>query len=191
MTHDLPTDLLSTTHAAGLDFEAYVATDPKRAPDWRAIHERTTLTPSRRTLIEGFVRRLNVIVVSGTWCGDCVQQGPLLARIAEASDLIDLRWVDRDEQPELASRVRINGGDRVPVAVFMNEFFEPVSILGDRTLNRYRAIAARNLGPSCPLPNAPVADSELDDTLQDWLDEFERVQLLLRLSPRLRAHHGD
>ncbi len=191
MNHDLPTDLLSTTHAAGLGFEAYVATDPKRAPDWRAIHERTTLTPSRRTLIEGFVRRLNVIVVSGTWCGDCVQQGPLLARIAEASDLIDLRWVDRDEQPELASRVRINGGDRVPVAVFMNEFFEPVSILGDRTLNRYRAIAARNLGPSCPLPNAPVADSELDDTLQDWLDEFERVQLLLRLSPRLRAHHGD
>jgi len=191
MTHDLPTDLLSTTHAAGLGFEAYVATDPKRAPDWRAIHEQTTLNPSQRTLIEGFVRRLNVIVVSGTWCGDCVQQGPLLARIAEASDRIDLRWVDRDEQPELASRIRINGGDRVPVAVFMNEFFEPVSILGDRTLTRYRAIAARNLGPSCPLPGAPVADLELDDTLQDWLDEFERVQLLLRLSPRLRAHHGD
>ncbi|MCI0378548.1 MAG: hypothetical protein L0215_13145 [Gemmataceae bacterium] len=26
---------------------------------------------------------------------------------------------------------------------------------------------------------------------QDWLDEFERVQWLLRLSPRLRAMHGD
>ncbi|MHC4792706.1 MAG: thiol reductase thioredoxin [Planctomycetia bacterium] len=191
MTHDLSTELLAGTHADALDFEAYVATDPKRAADWLAIHERTMLTPSQRTLIEGFERRLNVVVVSGTWCGDCVQQGPLLARIAEASDRIDLRWVDRDEQPELASRLRINGGDRVPVAVFMNEFFEPVSILGDRTLTRYRAIAARNLGPSCPLPGAPVADSELDDTLQDWLDEFERVQLLLRLSPRLRAHHGD
>ena len=191
MTHDLPTDLLSTTHAAGLGFEDYVATDPKRAPDWLAIHERTTLAPDQRALLEGFVRTLNVVVVSGTWCGACVQQGPLLARIAEGSDLIDLRWVDRDDRPELASRLRINGGDRVPVAVFMNEFFEPVSILGDRTLTRYRAIAARNLGPSCPLPGAPVPDAELDATLQEWLDEFERVQLLLRLSPRLRAHHGD
>ena len=36
MTHDLPTDLLSTTHAAGLGFEDYVATDPKRAADWHA-----------------------------------------------------------------------------------------------------------------------------------------------------------
>ena len=191
MTHDLTTDLLSTTHAAGLGFEEYVATDPKRAADWMAIHERTTLTSGQRSLIAEFVRRINVIVVSGTWCGDCVQQGPLLARIAEGSDLIDLRWVDRDEHPELASRLRINGGNRVPVAVFMNEFFEPVSILGDRTLTRYRAIAARNLGPSCPLPGAPVPAEELAGTLQEWLDEFERVQLLLRLSPKLRALHAD
>jgi len=26
---------------------------------------------------------------------------------------------------------------------------------------------------------------------QDWLDEFERVQWLLRLSPRLRQLHRD
>jgi len=27
--------------------------------------------------------------------------------------------------------------------------------------------------------------------LQEWLDEFERVQWMLRLSPRLRQLHGD
>jgi hypothetical protein len=26
---------------------------------------------------------------------------------------------------------------------------------------------------------------------QDWLDIFERVQWMLRLSPRLREKHGD
>jgi hypothetical protein len=26
---------------------------------------------------------------------------------------------------------------------------------------------------------------------QDWLNEFERIQWLLRLSPRLRQLHGD
>ena len=110
---------------------------------------------------------------------------------ADASDHIDLRWIERDREPDLARRLRINGGERVPVVVFMSEDFDVVSILGDRTLTRYRALAARNLGSSCPLPGAPVPDDELAGTLADWVDEFERVQLLLRLSPRLRERHQD
>ena len=47
------------------------------------------------------------------------------------------------------------------------------------------------MGAACQLPGAEVAGDELAATLQDWLDEFERVQLLLRGSPRLRQKHGD
>jgi hypothetical protein len=79
----------------------------------------------------------------------------------------------------------------VPVVIFMAEDYHPVSVYGDRTLTRYRALAARRLGAACPLPGAPPADDELAATLQDWLDEFERIELLLRLSSRLRQKHGD
>ena len=34
-------------------------------------------------------------------------------------------------------------------------------------------------------------DPLLVQVVQDWLDEFERVQWLLRLSTRLRQKHGD
>jgi hypothetical protein len=85
----------------------------------------------------------------------------------------------------------INAGRRVPTVIFMAEDFEPVAVLGDRTLTRYRAVAARQLGPSCPLPGAAVPADELHATLQEWLDEVERVHLLLRLSARLRQKHGD
>jgi hypothetical protein len=37
---------------------------------------------------------------------------------------------------------------------------------------------------------APDAD-ELAATMQDWMGELERMQLMLRLSPRLRATHVD
>ncbi|MBQ72873.1 MAG: thiol reductase thioredoxin [Planctomycetaceae bacterium] len=191
MSHPLESKTLCSLHASGLGFNDYLATDPVRAEDWRRIHDRIALDEHQERLVAGFTRTMPVLVSSGIWCGDCVQQGPLLERIAAASDHIDLRWLDRDEHPEFASSLRINGGDRVPVVVFMSEDFQPVSVLGDRTLTRYRAIAARNLGPSCPLPGAPVPDDELAGTLQDWLDEFERVQLLLRVSPRLRQLHGD
>ncbi len=49
----------------------------------------------------------------------------------------------------------------------------------------------QQVGAACQLPGAEVAGDELAATLQDWLDEFERVQLLLRLSPRLRQKRGD
>ena len=115
----------------------------------------------------------------------------MLQRIAEASEAIDLRWVDRDEHAELAEKVKINAGLRVPTVIFMAEDFETLGWFGDRTLSRYRAMAAKNLGPACPVPGAPLPDDELAATLQDWIDEFERFQLMLRLSPRLRHRHGD
>ena len=188
---NLDADELAARHGDGLDFEDYLATDPDRAAAWREIHRRIALDETQRTTVEGFVRRMPVLVVSGIWCGDCAQQGPLLARIADASDRIDLRWIDRDDHPDFSAKLRINGGDRVPVVVFMSEDHEPVSVFGDRTLSRYRAMAAERLGPSCPVPGAPIGRDELRATLADWLDEFERVQLLLRLSPRLRDRHGD
>jgi len=182
---------LAEHHRIGLTFESYLASDPERAEPWRTMHRSVELTDDQRRVLGSFVRRMPVLVVSGIWCGDCVQQGPLLERIAEANDCIELRWLDRDEHPELSSRLRINGGDRVPVVVFLSEDYDPVSIFGDRTLSRYRAMAAARLGASCPLPGAPVPDDEIRSTLADWLREFERVQLLLRLSPRLRSRHND
>jgi thiol-disulfide isomerase/thioredoxin len=182
---------LKEKHNRALDWKAYLAADPEKAKPWRDVSERVALTAPQRRLIEGFTRQMKVLCVSGIWCGDCVQQGPLIQRIAEANALIVLRWLDRDEHPDLAEKIMINDGRRVPVVVFMAEDYEPVAVYGDRSLTRYRAMAAKRLGAACPLPGAPPPDDELAETLQDWLDEFERIELLLRLSPRLRQKHGD
>ena len=71
----------------------------------------------------------------------------------------------------------------MPVAIFMAEDFELCGVYGDRTINRYRALAKKQLGPSCPIGVVPPDRDEMAATLKDWLDEFERVQLMLRLSP--------
>ena len=188
----METDLLRASFEAALPYERYLATDPSKAEAWRRMAERVSLTEAQRRLLRGFTRRMRVLVVSGIWCGDCSAQGPMLDLIARgAPQSVDLRWVDRDEHGELSDRLSICGGRRVPVVVWMAEDLEFVSLLGDRTLTRYRAMAARNLGPACPVPGAAVPQDELDATLAEWLAEFERVHLLLRLSPRLRDLHGD
>lgn len=189
----LAPDLLRTKFDQAMEYAAYLATGkPEHREAWAAIDGRVGLTDAQRGLVASFVRRINVLVLSGTWCGDCVAQCPMLRRIAAANPgRIDLRFLDRDEHADLAERVRICGGLRVPTVLFLNEDFEFVALLGDRTLARYRALAARQLGPSCPLPGAPIPEDELAATVQDWVDEFERVHLLLRLSTKLRQRHGD
>ncbi|HMN97179.1 MAG TPA: thioredoxin family protein [Phycisphaerales bacterium] len=187
----LSAPFLESKFASASDYASYIATDPAREGNWRAVERTIELTPAQRDVVAAFVRPMPVLVVSGTWCGDCVQQGPMLHRIAQASPAIDLRWLDRDEHLDLAESVRICGGLRVPTVIFMAEDFEFVHLLGDRTLSRYRAIAGRTLGASCPVPGAALPADESAETLQDWVNEFERVALLLLLSPRLRERHGE
>ncbi|MEM9065356.1 MAG: thioredoxin family protein [Planctomycetota bacterium] len=188
----LSPDHLKTKFDAALPYEDYVATGDNAKQDaWNDFHAGASLTDAQRTLISGFQRRMPVLVSSGVWCGDCVQQCPLLDLIAQANDKIELRFVDRDEHSDLAEQIQICGGMRVPIVLFLNEDYDLVSFAGDRSLSRYRAMAARQLGASCPLPGAPVPADEVAATLQDWVDEFERAQLICRTSTKLRQRHGD
>ena len=184
-------DRLQQLHETALSYDDYLAATPERAEPWRKNDDRIQLTQDQQTLLAGFVREMHILVLSGVWCGDCSSQGPMLAAIAAASPTIDLRWLDRDAVPERSEHLSINAGHRVPTALFMAEDYEPVSVMGDRTLTRYRSMAARQLGAVCDIPGAAVPEDEYNATLQEWLDEFERVQLLLRLSARLRQKHGD
>lgn len=184
---------LRSEFQSALPYDEYVQTgSPAHQPRWRDMESRITLTQIQHVLLQGFVRRLNVLVTSGTWCGDCVAQCPMFRAFERATpDRLTVRFVDRDLHRDLADRVMICGGLRVPVFIFMNEEFEFLSLSGDRSLTRYRALAAKQLGPSCPVPGAPIPADELAGTIQDWIDELERVHLIARLSPKLREKHGD
>jgi thioredoxin-like negative regulator of GroEL len=189
----MDTALLTESFSAGMPYQNYVRTGTEEQQRrWQQVFESTQITAFQHNLIHGFVRKMNVLVVSGIWCGDCVQQCPLLEKIALAnSGKIILRFVDRDQHKNLSSQLKINGGDRVPVVLFLAEDFELCGIFGERTLSRYRALALRQLGAACEIAIAPPDKDELSATLQDWLNEFERIQLMLRISPRLRKLHGD
>lgn len=189
----LTAEYLKSKFDAAAPYDRYVQTGkPAHQENWARVYSEARLTEAQRKLLGAFERQMHVLVTSGTWCGDCVQQCPLMQRVAEgAPGKIDLRFVDRDVHIDLSERIIINAGLRVPTVIFMAEDFEFVGLMGDRTLGRYRAVASRQLGPACPMPGAPVAPEEMAATMQEWVNEFERVHLLLRLSARLREKHGD
>jgi hypothetical protein len=187
------TSYLSTQFASALPYDRYVKTgNDEQQRRWDRVYEAARLNDTQKQLIAGFVREMKILVLSGIWCGDCVEQCPLIQRIAEGnSGKIDLRFIERPREGELIPELRINAGSRVPVVVFLSEDDEWCATAGDRTINRYRALALRRLGPLCPTGIVAPDKEELDATLGDWLNEVERVQLMLRLTPRLREKYHD
>jgi hypothetical protein len=183
----------SKIFAEALPYQAFLdrhAAPPQRAR-WDAMHGRFSLTADQLKLLGGFARRMPVLCLAGAWCGDCINQCPAFDYFAQAATQMDLRFMDRDVRPELREMLAINGGHRVPVVVFLSEDWFEVSRYGERTVASYRRLAAEQLGPACPTGLVPPAAEALAATTADWLAEFERAQLILRLSPRLRSKYGD
>lgn len=179
--------------AAGVpyvDFLARYGTDVHRGR-WAQLHSQVALSADQRLLLGAFTRRMPVLCLAGTWCGDCVNQCPIFDRFAQAAPVVELRFLDRDEHRDVQQALQINGGDRVPVLVFFSEDGQEVARYGERTLSKYRQMMAAAAGPSCPTGIGAGQDPLLASVTQDWLNEFERVQWLLRLSPRLRQRHND
>lgn len=189
----MDSQFLQTKHNAAVTYETYIAAGkPDQQDNWKKVYGKVVITEPQQALIKSFVRQMNIIVLSGIWCGDCAQQCPIFQKLAEINPgKINLRWADRDQHMDLQDKLIINGGKRVPVVVFCAEDYALAGWHGDRTLSRYRAIAKRQLGASCDLPGAPVANDELAQSTQDWVNEFERIQLMLRLSTRLRQKYND
>ncbi len=171
------------------DFLTKYGTEQHRAK-WAQAHANVQLSEPQRQLLSTFKREMPVLVLAGAWCGDCVDQCPIFDHFATAATLIKIRYLDRDNAPEFAPHVKICGGARVPAVVFLSEDFQEVGRYGDRTLARYRRILESTTGEACS--TGLTLDQPLQARVtQEWLDQFERAQLILRTSPRLRQKHGD
>ena len=158
---------------------------------WKQVYEQATLTAAQKTLLQSFKRTMPALCLAGAWCGDCVNQCPIFEQFALATPTIQIRYLDRDEHADVQQALQVCGGNRVPVVVFFTEDGFEAARCGDRTLSKYRAMMQDQAGASCPTGITIGKDPLLAQVSQDWLDEFERVQWMLRLSSRLRTLHKD
>lgn len=171
------------------DFLAKYAT-PEQHQRWRDFHASVKLKPEQTELLRTFTREMKVIVMAGTWCGDCVNQCPIFEHFAASNDRIRIHYFDRDDNPELMQALQTCGGARVPSLLFLSEDGHVCGRYGDRTLSKYRAVVQSTAGAACPTGLA-TPGSLTEAVVQDWLNEFERIQWMLRTSSRLRQLHGD
>jgi len=189
---DIRQEIWRTEFAAGLSYEAFLATAPQAHRErWGSFGRLLEIPAQTQQTAQTFIRKMHLFMLVGSWCGDCARQGPMVAALAALNPLLELRFFDNARHPKLADELRIHGASRVPALLITSEDFFEVARFGDRTLSAYRKKVAREVGAACDAGLAPSTSSDLSAELIEWCEVIERAQLLLRTSGLLRSRYSD
>ena len=173
---DRRSELFERAFQKAPSYADYLASgNPREREIWARADAAVPALPEDASIRLGPAGRIvNVLCLSGIWCGDRVRSIPIVARLAGAAGpSVHLRIVDRDAVPELRDELRVLGAMRVPMVLFLTEDFHEIGRHGDRSLSVYREEAATELGAACPLPGSADRGALAAETAE-WLDVFER-----------------
>jgi hypothetical protein len=167
----------------GLTYDGFKARMTRNQERFAASERAVELAENDVTAFRRLPQPLNVLALAEDWCGDVIDNLPVLGRLAESSGKLNVRVFLRDENLDLMDQYLNQGQFRsIPVFVFFDEQFNeighfierPASVTQVRAANR-AAIYAEH--PEFGAPDAPVAN----------LPEETRV----RLTEALNASRRD
>lgn len=69
------------------------------------------------------------VVISESWCGDAAQSVPMINKMSEVTDKVELKIVFRDQNLELMDQFLTNGGRSIPKLIIVDA--ESMQVLGD------------------------------------------------------------
>ena len=93
---------------------------------WRSVARRAAVPDDAVQRVRALGQRWHLLVLAEDWCGDAVNTLPVLAKLADLAENLDLRVLSRDANPDLMdSHLAPNGARAVPVVITLDaEFIE-------------------------------------------------------------------
>jgi len=79
------------------------------------------ITPENQAFLAHLETEYIWLVLSEGWCGDAAQILPIIDKMADFSNKIELSIVFRDEKPELMNLYLTNGGRSIPKLLIINK----------------------------------------------------------------------
>ena len=117
----------------GLTWERYLADEIVEHRElWEGVYRKSKTPTWALEELDEIGRHWNLIAIAEDWCGDASNLVPIFARLAEASQRIDLRILKRDEHPDLMDLYLTNDSRSIPIVVIMDEEFRPAGRWGPR-----------------------------------------------------------
>lgn len=120
-------------YESALPFPAYLETVRQNEELWRAINDRVRLPDAVVDEARDLPGTWHLLALSEDWCGDAINILPVLARLTEALDRMDLRVLTRDDNLDIMDAHLTNGTSRsIPVVILLDEEYEERGWWGPR-----------------------------------------------------------
>ncbi len=95
----------------------------------KRLDRRTELNEEVRSRLKNVERPMIWLVLTEAWCGDAAQSLPVIQKMADFSKKIQIRYVLRDENPEIMDQFLTNGRSRsIPKMIALD--MKSLEILG-------------------------------------------------------------
>ncbi|MGI8907467.1 MAG: thioredoxin family protein [Candidatus Sumerlaeaceae bacterium] len=123
---NLPTIDWRAVFASGVEFSVWLeqAEMPEHRERIQKLYDELSLDATLKALVANLARTVQVIAIAEDWCGDVVRFAPVMARIAaDSKGKVQLRFISRDQHPDVFVRFLTNGGEAIPKFVFLNDAF--------------------------------------------------------------------
>jgi len=121
----LPTIDWRKVFESGKDYESWLASGESSQSGAFMEESRQGLELEPRDV--GFLNALrqpvHVVAIAEDWCGDVVRHVPALQRLADAAPNLKIRFITRDQYPDVFVRFLTNGGEALPKFIFLNDDF--------------------------------------------------------------------
>ncbi|NVK52252.1 MAG: thioredoxin family protein [Flavobacteriaceae bacterium] len=96
------------------------------------LDKKVTLTETTINALKRASKQQTWLLITEGWCGDAAQITPVIHKMSEVSDTVDLKIVLRDENEALMNEFLTNGSKSIPKLVVLNEQEEVISSWGPR-----------------------------------------------------------
>lgn len=104
------------------------------------------------------------LVIAEGWCGDAAQNLPIIHKIAETSNLVNLKVVLRDDNEDLMNLFLTNGGKSIPKLVVLDKNNNVLNTWGPRPTIAAQMVANYKT-------EYGVIDASLKQNLQVWYNK--------------------
>jgi hypothetical protein len=108
---------------SGKEYPAWLAgaASLEKRQKMELFREGLVLEPQARGFLSALSRPVRVVAIAEDWCGDVVRFVPVLQRLAEAAPNLAVRFISRQQYPEVFVRFLTNGGEAIPKFIFLSE----------------------------------------------------------------------
>lgn len=149
--------------AQGMTYDQFKQQMTRNRERLEANERGVQVRPEDLAAFRALPRPLDVLVLAEDWCGDVIDNLPVLVRIAEESGTLIPRIFLRDQNPDLMDQYLKDGQFRsIPVFAFFDEqmnplghFIERPASVTERRAELRRQISAQH--PEFGSPETPIA----------------------------------